>query len=153
LSSPDAAFDEVLAANLRATFLGLKHTVPHVRDGGAVVNLASDLGVVGAPGLGGYVASKHGVLGLTKVAALECERRGIRVNAVCPTREVVLDGGADGYETPEDVALLVAFLFSDGGPVHHRVDVVGAATPDALEGRRAQNNGAVEPVLAGSGES
>ena len=149
---PDTAFDEMIAGNLRATFLGLKHTLPHLRDGGAVVNLASDLGVVAAPGLGGYVASKHGVLGLTKVAALECQRRGIRVNAVCPTREVVLDGDGDGYETTEDIALLVAFLLSDAGPVHHRVDVVGAATSDALEGRRARNNGPGAPVPAGRSE-
>jgi NAD(P)-dependent dehydrogenase (short-subunit alcohol dehydrogenase family) len=152
---PEADFDAMIAANLRPIFLGLKHALPHIRNGGAVVNLASELGVVGAPGLGGYVASKHGVLGLTKVAALECERRDIRVNAVCPSRSpeiVVVDSSApevasdevvvaDGYDTPEDVALLVAFLLSDGGPTHHRVDVLAEVHPEALEGRPVNGSG------------
>jgi NAD(P)-dependent dehydrogenase (short-subunit alcohol dehydrogenase family) len=128
----EADFDEIVGGNLRAVFLGLKHVLPVVRDGGAVVNMASDLAVVGAPGLGGYVASKHGVLGLTKVAALECERRQIRVNAICPGRfadvDLVAEAGTvpftdaatDGFRTPEEVADLVIFLLSDGGPLHHR---------------------------------
>jgi len=122
--SSEADFDAMIDHNLRPTFLGLKHTLPHVRDGGAVVNMASDLAVVGAAGFGGYVAAKHGVLGLTRVAALECEDRGIRVNAVCPgrPREVDLDAGVsiDGFRTPEEIADLVIFLLSDGGPLHHR---------------------------------
>ncbi|MDQ1497201.1 MAG: hypothetical protein QOD57_3631 [Actinomycetota bacterium] len=150
---PDAAFDEVVGANLRSAFLGLKHVLPHVRDGGAVVNLASALGVVGAAGLAGYVAAKHGVLGLTKVAALECQARGIRVNAVCPdpvARRSRRGSGSAGennsgpreeevgtlneYETPEDVAHLVAFLLSDEGPVHHRADAFAEVRLPAGDG-------------------
>src|SRR5438876_7987733 len=55
--NPEAAFDEVVGANLRTAFLALKHVVPHIRDGGAIVNLASALGVVGAEGMAGYAAA------------------------------------------------------------------------------------------------
>jgi NAD(P)-dependent dehydrogenase (short-subunit alcohol dehydrogenase family) len=129
----EADFDAMIDGNLRPAFLGLKHTLPHVRDGGAVVNMASDTAVAGVAGLAGYVASKHGVLGLTRVAALECERRGIRVNVVCPgrLREVDVDAGVsvDGFRTPAEIADLVIFLLSDGGPLHHRPEAhVGSAT-------------------------
>jgi NAD(P)-dependent dehydrogenase (short-subunit alcohol dehydrogenase family) len=130
----EAEFDAVIEVNLKGVFLGLRHVL--VQQGaGAVVNTASVAGLVGTPGMAPYVASKHAVIGLTRTAAGEVARSGVRVNAVCPgpidTRMIhsleaqldPADPSAAGrryqsalplgrYGTPEEVANVVLFLCS-----------------------------------------
>jgi NAD(P)-dependent dehydrogenase (short-subunit alcohol dehydrogenase family) len=86
---PEYTLDEwnqVLAIDLTAVFLGLKYEIPQMvsQGGGAIVNTSSGAGLIGYPGLPAYVASKHGVIGLTRTAGIEFATAGIRVNAVCP---------------------------------------------------------------------
>ncbi len=131
-------FDQVIAVNLKGVFLGLRYVLPEMikQGSGAIVNTASVAGLFGAPGMPAYVASKHGVLGLTKVASADVAAKGIRVNAVCPgpveTRmmrslesqrnpndpQAVHAAYAAGiptgrYATPEEIAGAVLYLCSD----------------------------------------
>ena len=134
----EAMFDQVMGVNVKGVFLGLRHVLPQLlkQKAGAVVNTASVAGLVASPGMPAYVASKHAVIGLTKTAAGEVARSGIRVNAVCPgpidTRmihslESMLDPNDPAsvgsryqqnipigrYGTAEEIANLVIFLCSD----------------------------------------
>src|SRR5882762_5031674 len=134
----EAVFDAVIGVNVKGVFLGLRHVLPEmIRQGsGAVVNTASVAGLVATPGMPAYVASKHAVIGLTKTAAGEVAKSGIRINAVCPgpvdTRMIhsleqminPQDPASVGrryqsaipigrYVMPEEIANTVLFLCSD----------------------------------------
>lgn len=156
----EAMFDAVMGVNVKGVFLGLRHVLPVMlrQKRGAVVNTASVAGLIGTPGMPAYVASKHAVLGLTKVAGGEVARAGVRVNAVCPgpidTRMIhslaammsPTDPAAASqryqssipigrYGTAEEVANVVLFLCSDLASnvtgTHYVVDGGRTATPGA----------------------
>lgn len=127
----DATFARVLEVDLKGVFNALKHEIRHMlgAGGGAIVNTASIAGVIADPGMAPYVAAKHGVIGLTKAAAIDYAKQGIRVNALAPglvhtpmtqrwlddpaMRDVVLAGPLLGRAAqPEEMAGMVLFLCS-----------------------------------------
>lgn len=81
---PDAIFDKVIAVNLKGVWLGCKHVIPKMKAGGSVMITSSVAGLKGFAGLGAYVATKHAVVGIMRVAAIEFADKKIRVNTIHP---------------------------------------------------------------------
>lgn len=141
--------DRILAIDLRGVFLSMKHEILAMGEhGGSIVNLSSGAGVIGIRGQAAYAAAKHGIIGMTKSAALDYAAEGIQINAVCPGiietpmmgrfsggtpegRERVIGQEPIGrMGTPEEIASAVLWLCSDlgGFAVGHALVVDGGQT-------------------------
>ncbi len=137
-------WDDVLDVNLKGVWLCMKHEIPALlrTGGGAIVNTSSVAGLVGSQHSPAYAASKHGVVGLTKTAALQYAPHGIRVNCVCPAavyspmletlvtrnpqvgERLLASQPNERFASPEEVAEVVVWLCSDAASF-----VTGAALP------------------------
>ena len=129
-------FDQIININLRGAFYGMKYVIPEMLKigGGSIVNTASTAGVVGVQTVAPYAATKHGIIGLTRTAAIEYGQNNIRVNAIAPgtiETPMVAEFGRQNPETmkatvdsipsgrlgkPEEIANLVFFLLGDEAP-------------------------------------
>ena len=133
----DEDWDRILETNLRGVFVCMKHEIRAMGSGGSIVNIGSGAAVVGIRQQAAYVAAKHGVIGLTKSAALEYAAQGIRINAVCPgiietpmmdrfsggtpegRARVIAQEPVGRMGRPEEIASAVLWLSSDLGGLRH----------------------------------
>ncbi|ACC79339.1 SDR family oxidoreductase [Nostoc punctiforme] len=146
----EAEWDRIVNTDLRSVFLCLKHEIPLMlkQGGGAIVNTSSGAGVIGIKGGAAYTAAKHGVIGLTKAAALDYASQNIRINAVCPgyidtsmmdrftggtpegRQKVVSEEPIGRMGQPEEIANAVVWLCSDASSfvVGHALIIDGGQT-------------------------
>lgn len=130
----EAEWDRIISINLKGIWLCMKYEIPQMLKlgRGVIVNTASVVGLTGGRGFPAYVASKHGIIGLTKAAALDYGKQGIRVNAVCPgtiytsmyerrvgndpetTARIISEIPLQRLGQPEDIAEAVIWLCSEG---------------------------------------
>jgi NAD(P)-dependent dehydrogenase (short-subunit alcohol dehydrogenase family) len=130
VDTEEADWERVIAVNLKGVWLGMKHQIPEMLKGGggSIVNTASLAGLMAVPSLAAYIASKHGVVGLTRAAAVEVANDGIRVNCVCPAAirtammdvlpeerqlELLAPQAMKRFGEPSEVAESVVWLCSD----------------------------------------
>jgi NAD(P)-dependent dehydrogenase (short-subunit alcohol dehydrogenase family) len=147
---PEDVWDRVIDVDLRGVFVCMRHEIPLLleRGGGAIVNTSSGAGVKGFAGGAAYGAAKHGVIGLTRCAALAYAASNVRINAICPgmidTDMIArVTGGTDAGRTaaiaqepvgrmghPDEIAAAVAYLCSDDGAfaVGHALVIDGGQT-------------------------
>ena len=128
----ESTFDRTLAVDLKGVFLCMKYEIAHMLQsrGGAIVNNASIAGMIAEPGISAYITAKHGVIGLSKAAAVEYANKGIRINALAPglvntamTKAWFDDPNTNAHfitntpigrvSQPEEIAGMVLFLCSD----------------------------------------
>lgn len=153
--APTAEYDEeewnrIIDINLRGVFLCMKYEIPLIlkQAGGAIVNTSSGAGVIGIKGSPAYTAAKHGVIGLTRAAALDYAGQNVRINAICPgyidtpmmgrftggtpegRAKVIAEEPAGRMGKPEEIAAAVLWLCSDGAAfmVGHAMVVDGGQT-------------------------
>lgn len=153
--APTADYDEeewhrIIDINLRGVFLCMKHEIPVIlkQGGGAIVNTSSGAGVIGIKGSPAYTAAKHGVIGLTRAAALDYAAQNLRINAICPgyidtpmmgrftgdtpegRAKVIAEEPAGRMGKPEEIAAAVLWLCSEGAAfmVGHAMVVDGGQT-------------------------
>ncbi|SFS87800.1 SDR family NAD(P)-dependent oxidoreductase [Halostagnicola kamekurae] len=146
------AWDSVMDVNAKGIFLCARAAIPHLKDGGAIINTASIAGEIGSEGIGHYSASKHAVIGLTKTLALELAEDDVTVNALCPGivdtpmwRDVLTPASEEAYEDtiqrsiplhrdqkPEDMGRLVVFLAQNRNITGEAIKVDGGITQDVL---------------------
>jgi NAD(P)-dependent dehydrogenase (short-subunit alcohol dehydrogenase family) len=146
----DGEWDRILDINLRGVFLCMKHEIPLIlkQGGGAIVNTSSGAGIIGIKGSPAYTAAKHGVIGLTKAAALDYAAQNIRINAVCPgyietpmmdrftggtpqgRAKVIAEEPVGRMGKPEEIAGAVVWLCSDAAAfmVGHALVMDGGQT-------------------------
>jgi NAD(P)-dependent dehydrogenase (short-subunit alcohol dehydrogenase family) len=146
----EAEWDRIIDVNLRGVFLCMKYEIPLIlkEGGGAIVNTSSGAGVIGIKGSPAYTAAKHGLIGLTKAAALDYAAQNIRVNAICPgyidtpmmgrftggtpegRAKVISEEPVGRMGKPEEIAAAVIFLCSDAAAfmVGHAMVIDGGQT-------------------------
>ncbi|WP_231189341.1 SDR family NAD(P)-dependent oxidoreductase [Haladaptatus sp. DYF46] len=145
-------WDTVMDVNAKGPFLCARAAIPHLKDGGTIINTASIAGEIGAEGIAHYSASKHAIMALTKTLALELAEDDITVNAICPGivdtpmwRDVLTPASDEAYEDtiqrsiplhrdqkPEDMGRLAVFFAQNRNITGEAIKVDGGITQDVL---------------------
>jgi 3-hydroxybutyrate dehydrogenase len=156
-SFPEAKWDAILAINLSAAFHAIKAALPAMkaRGFGRIVNIASAHGLVASPFKAAYVAAKHGIVGLTKVVALEAAESGVTVNAICPGYvwtplvERQIEDQAKSHNLPRDKVVREVLLAKQPNKRFATVEEIGALTAFLCGDAAVSITGAALPVEGG----
>ena len=154
---PPEKWDAILAINLSSAFHTSRLVLPSMLDHkwGRIINIASAHGLVGSPFKSGYVAAKHGILGLTKVIALETAERGVTCNAICPGYvytplvEAQIDGQAKAHGIPREQVIREVLLAQQPNKRFATVEELGALAVFLASDAAASVTGTALPVDGG----